>query len=355
MNLDKIKIGYYPYRKDFNSPGDRRRFIFYSSKRNIKFDFADPSYFYDIIYLTYGADLSQWLKYKKNNPNVKIIFELIDSYVLESISFTSIFRGLIRFLLKKESSLWLSYKLALRSMISVADAVVCSTFAQKIEMSKYNKNIHLSLDYFTDEIKCHKSSFISSGTKLKLIWEGQSHTVQNLILLKDVFQKLKDKIELHIITDFIIEKPIKFFNKNTNNILKSLEIDYKLIEWNKNDFSCHIANCDLAIIPISCNNPMMWNKPENKLLMFWEIGIPVLTSNTPAYKHVFNAAGLDLACESSSEWINKIEAFINSSLNQKLIIVNKANDYICKYHNENEILKKWDNIFDSLKIIEEYK
>jgi hypothetical protein len=353
MNWDNIKIGYFPYRTDFNSPGDRRRFIFYFNKRNIKFDFANPLTSYDIIYLTYGADLSQWLKYKKNNPNVKIIFELIDSYILEDVSFSSIFRGIARFLLRKESSLWFNYKSALRRMITAADAVVCSTNAQKLEMLNYNKNIHLSLDYFSDEINVRKNLLINNDRKLKLIWEGQSHTVQNLMLLKNVFQNLKNKVELYIITDSIVQKPINFFNKNTINILKELNFDYNFIEWNKKDFAYHIASCDLAIIPILSNNPMMWNKPENKLLMFWEIGIPVLASSTPAYKHVMNVAGLDLVCNSSFEWINKIENYIKSSNQDKMDIINKANTYIKNYHYESRILENWDSIFNSLNITRE--
>ena len=95
---------------------------------------------------------------------------------------------------------------------------------------------------------------------------------------------------------------------------------------------------------------MMWNKPENKLLLLWEIGIPTLTSATPAYKHVMDAAGLDLYCSSSDEWVRKIDEYMKSSIEYKKAIVEKANDYLRKFHNKNEILKNWDEIFNSLQI-----
>ena len=185
MNWNGIKVAYVPHHKDLVVPGDRRRFAFYASARNIPFEIADYSKIYDVVYLTYGCDLSAWIKYKKINPSVKIIFELIDSYLLEDLSRLTIFRGLARYFLGKESSLWFYHKNALRKIISVADVVVCSTREQMDNIT--NKNIHLSLDYFSNDINQHKCS-LASNNKLKLVWEGQAHTVKNLFLLNDIFE-----------------------------------------------------------------------------------------------------------------------------------------------------------------------
>ena len=349
MNWNDIRIGYAPYHKDMMTPGDRRRFIFYANERKIKFDLADPLKIYDIVYLTYGCNLSVWIEYKKKNPDVKFVFELIDSYLLENCSVLTIFRGITRYLLGKERSLWFSYKVALRKMISIADVVVCSTHAQKINMFRFNNNIHISLDYFSNDITHHKIS-LENSKKFKLVWEGQAYTVKNLLLLNSVFEKLGDKIELYIITDRTIKSPLKLFEKETIGILKRLKCQYHLLDWDKSSFSENITNADLAIIPISSNNPMMWNKPENKLLLLWEIGIPTLTSDTPAYKRVMDIAGLEFCCRSSGEWIRKIEEYMNNSIEYRSVIVKKADDYLLRFHNKGEILKNWDDIFNSLQI-----
>jgi hypothetical protein len=349
MNWDNLTIAYYPYHGDLTAPGDRRRFVFYASERKIGFELVDPLKKYDIVYLTYGCNISFWIKYKKNNPDVKIVFELIDSYLLEDISVRSLFRGLARYLLGEESDLWLNYKVALRRIVTIADAIVCSTHAQKVDMLRFNNNIHISLDYFSNDL-IHNKKSLKSSKKFKLVWEGQAYTVINLLLLNDVFEKLGDKFELIIITDPEIKSPFRILDKKTNSLLSKLKCKYTLLSWDKSSFSENIANADLAIIPISSNNPMMWNKPENKLLLMWEIGIPTLTSETPAYKRVMDAAGIDFYCSSSSEWLLKIERYMSSSMQYRRAIVQNANDYLRGFHSKDEILKNWDGIFDSLQI-----
>ncbi len=349
MNWDGIRIGYAPYHKDLVVPGDRRRFVFYANERKIKFNLADTSKIFDIVYLTYGCNISDWIEYKKNNPTVKFVFELIDSYLLENYNVLTLFRGVARYMLGKESAIWLDYKVAMRKIVTLADAVVCSTQAQKNDMLRFNKNIHLSLDYFSTDITHHKTSF-NSSKKIRLVWEGQAHTLNNLLLLNNVFEKLGDDVELYIITDSLIKSPLKIFDKSTKRILKKLKCHYHFVSWEKNSFSAHIANADLAIIPISSNNPMMWNKPENKLLLLWEIGIPTLTSDTPAYRSVMDFAGLDFYCSSSEEWVQKIKEYSISSIEYREELVDKAKDYLHKFHNREKILKNWDSIFDSLQI-----
>ena len=349
MNWDDLRIAYAPYHKDLVVPGDRRRFVFYANERKIEFDLADPSKKYDIVYLTYGCDISAWIEYKKSNSDVKFVFELIDSYLLENNNVLTLFRGTARYLLGKESAMWLDYKVALRKMVSIADAVVCSTQAQKSDMLRFNRNIHLSLDYFSNDIT-HRKTSLESSKIFRLVWEGQAYTVDNLLLLNDVFEILGDEFELYIITDPVIKSKLRVFDKTTIRTLNKLKCKFNLLEWDKRKFSENIANADLAIIPISSDNPMMWNKPENKILLLWEIGIPTFTSATPAYKQVMDAAGLNLYCSSSDDWVRKIKEYVNSSIEHRRTIVEKANHYHHKFHNKNEILKNWDGIFNSLQI-----
>lgn len=349
MNWQEKKIAYWPYDKEFAVPGDRRRFVFYAKERGINFEFADPFKKYNIVYLTYGCNIDVWMKYKKDNPDTKIIFELIDSYLLEDPGFFTYLRGMIRFILKKESRLYFNYKKALRKMIGICDAVVCSTPIQKQDLSRYQKNIHISLDYFSNDITCHKTNYQTNG-KLKLVWEGQAYTVKNLLEINDVLDLLKNDIELHIVTDSVIKYPFKIFNKSTKKILQRLKCSYQLHNWDKQTFAKILADCDLSIIPISSKSSLMWNKPENKLLLLWEIGIPVLTSDTPAYKRVMDAAGIDSYCLASETWVKKIKRHINYTPIEKQNLVAQAKGYLNAHHEKETILKKWDAIFESVYV-----
>jgi len=347
MKWHNALITYVPYKSSLDTPGDRRRFVFYAKERGIKIRLANSNEKYDIVYVTYGCNLSEWIEYKIVNPDVKLVFELIDSYLFESTGFLSIFRGLARFFLGRENSLWFDYKRALRKMIMHSDAVVCSTHAQQLDIVRYNKNTHIVLDFFSSDINYRKFSQRSTG-KLKLVWEGQAHTAINLLSLSSVFRRLGNRIELCIITDPVIRSPVSILDRKTASLLSSLECDYYFVDWDSLDFCRHISGCDLAIIPLANENPMMWNKPENKLLMFWEIGIPTLVSGTPAYKRVMDLAGLDFYCSTAEDWFNKISFFISSSVEYRESMIQKAELYISKYHTKEALLASWDSVFDSL-------
>jgi hypothetical protein len=244
-----------------------------------------------------------------------MVFEIVDSYFLEDLNFFTAVRGLVRFLIGRESKLFLNYRKAIKKMLMTADAIVCSTPIQKEYIKPYNKNVHISLDYFLNDITDFKTDFNSKG-KLKLVWEGQSYTANNILHINEVLDQLKDQVELHIITDPEIKYPFKIFNRTTAKVLSSIPCDYYIHQWEKDSFSKIITEMDLAIIPLGNDkhSVLTMNKPENKLLLFWQIGIPTLTSTSPAYQRVMDKAGLDMYCvDSTVEWKSKILQYLQAS------------------------------------------
>ena len=204
------------------------------------------------------------------------------------------------------------------------------------------------MDYFSNDITTYKKNY-KVDSKIKLVWEGQAVTANNLVILNDVLNKIKDKVEIYVITDSYANLYSILYKVKISNILKKCNFDYHFIAWDSINISREIANFDLAVIPIVSNNKFAWNKPENKLLFFWEIGIPTLTTDTPAYKRVMDTAGLNLYCSSSNEWIKKIQDFYDSDEKDKKNVAEISRAYINKFHSREEILNKWDLIFDSIK------
>ena len=51
------------------------------------------------------------------------------------------------------------------------------------------------------------------------------------------------------------------------------------------------TGCDLAVIPLPLDRPLERGKPESKLVSFWRMGMPVVTSSTPAYRRVDGGGG----------------------------------------------------------------
>ena len=122
-NLQHARIGYVPMSNSLNSPGDKRRFAYYASKRNLTFEIADPLRKYDLIVLTQNADLSIWSQYERGGA--KIIYDFIDSYLaLAKVNIKGWMRGFAKYLSGKSRYLKLNHWKALEEMCSRADAVV---------------------------------------------------------------------------------------------------------------------------------------------------------------------------------------------------------------------------------------
>lgn len=347
MTLTDLRIGYSSYSHDFTAPGDRRRFIFYAKEKNLHYELADSKKHYDLIYVTTSANISEWIDYKKRHPGTKLIFEIIDSYLLEGRSIRTYFKGLFRFLTSKDNRLYFNYQNAFIEIIKIADAVVCSTLQQQKVIQRYNKNVHVSLDFFSEDISYHKKNYVVDE-KIKLVWEGQAYTVKNLLKLNDVFKVLSNRIELHVITDPIIRNPLGIFHTRTSDFLKKLPCRFYLHNWELKSFSQIIANADLAIIPMDMSDKLILNKPENKLLLLWEIGIPVLTSATPAYKKVMESAELENYCFTKEEWLKKLEKFLDSDIQQRIQDVNRANLYLTNHHQKEQLIANWEKILLSV-------
>ena len=204
-------------------------------------------------------------------------------------------------------------------MCARADAVVCTTSEQKSEISKYCDNVHIILECHFKAVQKIKSDY-NIGSRVNLVWEGLPTNLKGFSLIKDVLIDLRKKypIYLHLITDLVHKKYLnrlgrihmideveKIFGETSHLNNESM---FYMYQWNLDTFSQIVTACDIAIIPSDDRtNPLASGKPENKLLLFWRMGMPTLVSSTPAYTRAMNACGLDLYCDNHREWAEKLE------------------------------------------------
>ena len=346
-NLKDLHIGYIPYSGDHQAPADRRRFCWYASTRDISFEIANPSEEYDLVILNARSDLSIWSKYQ---GKAKIIFELIDSYLdVPKTNIKGLFRGLAKFASRQHRYLRLNHWKMLQDMCRRADAVICSTEEQSQKMLSFCKNTHIILD--SQGAVAHKvKTDYSMGTTCNLIWEGLPQTVHFLFEIKDVLNSLstKHKIALHILTDLEYHKYLINFGKSkTSDITSKIFKNTFLYEWNEELHPYISSACDIAIIPIPTKDPLSAGKPENKLQLFWQMGIPTITSATPSYSRAMKNAGLQMTCNTKQDWQEILEKYIeDKSLRESA--GKKGRAYVLENNNDDKILKLWDNLFDSV-------
>jgi len=347
MNQRELKIGYVPLNNDLiSAPGDYRRFVEYAKIRNLQFEVAKIYKKYDLIIVSQGADITVWKEYKYG----KIVYDLVDSYLsIPKTNLKGLLRGFIKFFSGSHKKLEPSYWKTLEKMCLRSDAVICSTKDQRNFILPYCKNTTVILDYHDTIIRSVKKNYKTQGV-FKIVWEGLSCNLYQLKFVSKTLQKLSEKykIELHVITDSLIPHAFdSFFYISAEKKSKNYFHNVIFHKWNKKSVSMIICECDLAIIPVDTNYPLTSGKPENKLLLLWRMGIPVVTSSTFSYKEVMKKSGFDLTCNNEKDWFDNIESLINSE-SLRLKAATHGMNYINTKSNISELTHKWDKVFDSL-------
>lgn len=346
MELRDMHIGYVPYSNALTMPGDRRRFVNYARRRGLTFEIADPHRTYDVVILSERADISVWCDYAKG----KVVYDLIDSYLaIPRTSMKGNLRGLAKFLTRQSKRLQLDYWRAIQRMCQRADAVVCTTEEQRRDILPFCDNVHIILDVHSMMTQSVKQQYTAS-LPFRLVCEGLPQTLGDLSLVADVLQRVgrQYRIELHVITDLEYSRYLgRYLRANTADLLHRIFPEAILHEWREESCARLICECDLAVIPLSMHDPAVAGKPENKLLLFWRMGMPALVSAIPAYVRAMQAAEVEMACANESQW----EAMLMRCIEDEELRRSggeRGRRYAETRYSEERILAAWDGMIASL-------
>lgn len=354
-NRFPAKVGCIPNGPGFAHPADRRRYLMYFTARGIPFEEAKFEKWYDAIYVSLAADLTRWCDYKAehslNGRTPWVIFDLSDSY-LSSGPFIDKLRSFYHYLSGRTSEWASSYKKSISRMLSVSDVVLCGSEEQRSMLCPLHPNVVVMRDYFEADLRVRKSSVaLAKSGQLHVLWEGFAHgNERSFRLLRDILSKVAfTEVHLHVVTDSCCcLLGGRHFCRPTYSVLEKVfsktAIRFHMYDWNPTTFSSIAAVCDLALIPIP-DDPIMRAKPENKLLLLWSVGVPVITSATPSYSRVMKAVGAPmLACSTASEWNNALQLLQSSEAwRSEHMLAAKA--YVAEHCSEKILLAAWDRIF----------
>ena len=347
IDLRTARVGYVPYAEDLFGPGDRRRFPFYANARQISFELADPKKDYDVVILSSQADISVWHRYQRG----KLIYDLIDSYLsVPKKSIKGNLRGVFKFLAGQSKYLQINHWRAIELMCTRANAVVCTTQEQEFMIRKYCNNVHKILD-FHEELAFKRKVDYKVEDVFRIVWEGLPQTIGAFKYIKSSLEKISSKynIQIHIVTDRNYFKYLRRFVKRDALLdIQKIIPNIHFHSWRLENLSEIICSCDLAIIPLKMDDPFSIGKPENKLLLFWRMGMPVVVSSSPAYFRAMKEAGLNCTAKNESEWLLLLEYFIiNERARQN---AGRAGyDYVNQKNTKIFNLSKWDGVFSSLE------
>ena len=309
-----MRIGYAPYDASLSQPADRRRFPFYAARRGIDFELADPSRDYDVVVVTPRADLGTWSRYRPGRS--KLVFDIVDSYLaIPRTNPKAILRGPAKFAAGEARHPFFSYRRALESMLRRADAVTCATPEQAAEIEPICPNVHSILDFQSRLVRRVKDDY-RAGAPFHLVWEGLGENVRWFGEIERALAEVDRSrpLVLHLITAIEYRQLAqRFWRRQTSRIARRHFDRVRLYQWSEEMVSVIATACDLAVIPLPLDRPLERGKPESKLISFWRMGMPVVTSATPAYVRTMRGAGQDLHCASEAQWVEVLGRLIEDA------------------------------------------
>ena len=347
VGLSAPRIGYVPHGPDLSRPMDRRRFPRYAARRGLEFEIVSGWDGRDIIVLSPSADVTKWA----NAPAGKsVVVDLPDAFLAERRGLKQSFRGLAKWVVGELGRPVLDYHRALERLLERADAIVCSTEEQALKIGRYNHNVHPIMD-LNGEIGCQPPE-VRTSDGLDILWQGLTATLPAIQQVLPALRSLarEREVRLHLVTDLLAPRYMnRFLSRPTKDLVADWGIDVRLYEWGIDTLTEIARCCDIGIVPVDLTDPMAVGKAENRMLIFWRLGLPVVASATPANERASSLAGLGdrVLCSTAEDWRLTLER-LHVGPEERLEIVSAGQAVALSFYSEEALAQRWDRVFESL-------
>ena len=349
--MKRLKIGYWPISSTLDAAGDRRRLIYWASARGHSI-VTDLNQSVDVIVASENSDFNSFLFSKSKAP---VIFDLVDAYLSPSSPYDDFARGLAKKFSHQISGGIKPFSHHVRDFCLSSSAVICSSIEQESVIRSYNTNTHVILDSHEEIPFINATKHLISTTQTRrILWEGQPATIRGVKNISHALLELakENLLGLDFVTDEKYYRLLnKYFERNTLSLLKK-DLGHafnlaRIIPWSPNNLVEAAKASEVAIIPIDLSVPMQKLKPENRLLIMWRLGLPCLTSPSPAFLRVSRQAGVSAVCNTPDDWWENLDRRLRDpeyAWNE----IQAGQNYLRENHNESILLSKWDTAIESV-------
>jgi hypothetical protein len=339
-----VRIGYEGYSSLNDGIADRRRIIFWSNSRGHQI-VSSRDENADIIVISSSADLHYWSKFDTQKP---LFLDSVDGLLGESSRCRDLVRGYGRwFTSSTQGSTFGSFSKLILSVAKKCQGVICSSPEQVKVWGEYGVKATAILDIHEEIPFLSSEKKLPPNEKRVLFWEGLPATLGSLYLLSELFNRNKtSNFEINVLTQLNSYKYMnKYLRVNVSKMV-SAQLDFSNVQsnvfkWDKNNLLLSARSSHLGVIPVDAMLGYNTLKAENRLLIMWRMGLPVLTSPLASYVRVMSAAGIPGICSSKSDWA-ELGAKLLRSPEMRLEFAEKGKAYLATYHALEDILEKWD-------------
>ena len=340
-------VGYVPHGPELERPFDRRRFPRYAAMRGLSFEVVPDWENHELVVLSPSADATLWVDTPSDR---QIVVDLPDAYLDERHGLRRSFRGIAKWVGGESHRPVLSYSRAMERLLERADAVVCSSDEQAVSISEHSDNVHTVLDLLGEIDVCPPKLCDSSG--FDIVWEGLTATLPAVRQVLPALQSISAgcQLRLHLVTDLRSPRYMnRFFTRRTEDVVADWGIDVKLHQWSVETLAEVAAGCDLAIVPGDLSEPMAGGKPENRMRIFWRLGLPVMASASPANARAASLAGLGnrVLCVTEEDWRHTLERLYERP-DDRLEIAEAGQATALTTYSEESLVCRWDQLFETL-------
>jgi glycosyltransferase involved in cell wall biosynthesis len=344
-----MRLGYAPYDRSLNAPGDRRRFVAWAQARDIAFEVVDePGDDIDTVVVAMAADIVRW---KDAPPDIRIVYDITDDYLaLPARGLKNRGRGIAKFVSGELSRPTLRFRDLMAGMCRRADAVVCTSGEQMehvVDVTGHD-DVRLILDCYDQAAVGTKRDYAATGAP-RIAWEGLPYNVGTLAVVADALRRLPRELRpsVHVVTQPTFRPYARRFGRRSAATVAATALPGVSVEvhpWRRETVTEIVASCDVAIIPLPIDDPFAMSKSAQKLVSLWAAGMPVVTTATRAYADAMQTAGLGhLACRTTDDWVRALSLLLSDE-GARRDAAQRGAAYVERNASRELMLQRWDAV-----------
>src|SRR3954447_9693397 len=342
-----MELGYAPYDPTLDAPGDRRRFVSWATDRGVDFAVVEqPHPGIDVAVVSSVADLVRW----RDAPSAtRVVYDLTDDYLgLPASGLKNRARGVAKYVSGELSRPTLRYRELMADMCRRADVVVCTSSLQREHVEATGaRDVRVILDCYEADTVGLKTTY-EQAAEPRLAWEGLPFNVGTLELLREPLRALEpgSRPSVHVVTPPTFRPYARRFGRRSAiDVARAALPDERVVvhPWSRHTYAQAVADCDIAVIPLPLDDRFAFAKSAQKLISLWAMGMPVVTSATPAYEEAMRAAGLDLACRTTADWTRALARLL-SDADERRHAGRAGRAYVEAHASRETMLARWDEV-----------